>query len=134
MCSWISANIFLLVNPSANREQGRLSRAPGLLAKWLPLKSTKSRGRCQSGKRVEAKEQPQVPEVEPGAHLPSWLPSIPLAPSSTASSTRRDPPLFQKCCTMRKRRELGTSNLDPEDGSGMALQPLRAAPGDQRRK
>ncbi|ELV12043.1 Zinc transporter ZIP5 [Tupaia chinensis] len=36
--------------------------------------------------------------------------------------------LRPKCCTMRKRRELGTSNLDPEDGSGMALQPLRAAP------
>ncbi|KAL2776233.1 zinc transporter ZIP5 precursor [Daubentonia madagascariensis] len=35
--------------------------------------------------------------------------------------------LRPKCCR-RKRRDLATPNLDPEDGSGMALQPLQAAP------
>ncbi|XP_066225859.1 zinc transporter ZIP5 isoform X2 [Saccopteryx leptura] len=32
-----------------------------------------------------------------------------------------------RCCR-RKRKDLRTPNLDPEDGSGMALQPLPAAP------
>ncbi|XP_037701511.1 zinc transporter ZIP5 isoform X2 [Choloepus didactylus] len=32
-----------------------------------------------------------------------------------------------RCCR-RKRRDLGTPNPDPEDGSGMALQPLQAVP------
>ncbi|XP_024900453.1 zinc transporter ZIP5 isoform X1 [Pteropus alecto] len=35
--------------------------------------------------------------------------------------------LRPRCCR-RKRKDLGTPNLDPEDGSGMALQPLPAAP------
>ncbi|XP_008575408.1 PREDICTED: zinc transporter ZIP5 [Galeopterus variegatus] len=35
--------------------------------------------------------------------------------------------LRPRCCR-QKRRDLGTPNLDPEDGSGMALQPLQAAP------
>ncbi|XP_053411938.1 zinc transporter ZIP5 isoform X2 [Nycticebus coucang] len=35
--------------------------------------------------------------------------------------------LFQRYCR-QKRRDLATPNLDPEDGSGMALQPLEAAP------
>uniref|UniRef100_A0A2K6BSA1 Solute carrier family 39 member 5 n=1 Tax=Macaca nemestrina TaxID=9545 RepID=A0A2K6BSA1_MACNE len=39
----------------------------------------------------------------------------------------RDTLLFQRCCR-RKRRDLETRNLDPENGSGMALQPLQAAP------
>ncbi|XP_010348266.1 zinc transporter ZIP5 isoform X1 [Saimiri boliviensis] len=40
--------------------------------------------------------------------------------------------LRPRCCR-RKRRDLETRNLDPEDGSGMALQPLQAArePGAQ---
>ncbi|KAK2504358.1 hypothetical protein MC885_017314 [Smutsia gigantea] len=40
---------------------------------------------------------------------------------------RRDTLLFQRCCR-RKRKDLATANLDPEDGRGMALQPLQAAP------
>ncbi|XP_058413925.1 zinc transporter ZIP5 isoform X5 [Diceros bicornis minor] len=36
--------------------------------------------------------------------------------------------LRPRCCR-QKRKDLGTPNLDPEDGSGMALQPLQAAPG-----
>ncbi|XP_036106823.1 zinc transporter ZIP5 [Molossus molossus] len=35
--------------------------------------------------------------------------------------------LRPRCCR-RKRKDLRTPNLDPEDGSGMALQPLPAAP------
>ncbi|XP_073863248.1 zinc transporter ZIP5 isoform X3 [Macaca fascicularis] len=35
--------------------------------------------------------------------------------------------LRPRCCR-RKRRDLETRNLDPENGSGMALQPLQAAP------
>ncbi|XP_058413923.1 zinc transporter ZIP5 isoform X4 [Diceros bicornis minor] len=35
--------------------------------------------------------------------------------------------LPHRCCR-QKRKDLGTPNLDPEDGSGMALQPLQAAP------
>lgn len=35
--------------------------------------------------------------------------------------------LRPRCCR-RKRRNLETRNLDPENGSGMALQPLQAAP------
>ncbi|XP_012661022.1 zinc transporter ZIP5 isoform X1 [Otolemur garnettii] len=35
--------------------------------------------------------------------------------------------LRPRCCR-RKRRDLATPNLDPEDSSGMALQPLQAAP------
>ncbi|KAM7113874.1 zinc transporter ZIP5 isoform 2-T2 [Molossus nigricans] len=35
--------------------------------------------------------------------------------------------LPHRCCR-RKRKDLRTPNLDPEDGSGMALQPLPAAP------
>lgn len=40
--------------------------------------------------------------------------------------------LWPRCCR-RKRKDLATANLDPEDGSGMALQPLQAAsePGAQ---
>ncbi|XP_073072698.1 zinc transporter ZIP5 isoform X4 [Manis javanica] len=36
--------------------------------------------------------------------------------------------LWPRCCR-RKRKDLATANLDPEDGSGMALQPLQAASG-----
>ncbi|KAB0397261.1 hypothetical protein E2I00_005314 [Balaenoptera physalus] len=50
-----------------------------------------------------------------------------LAPGSAASSLRRDTLPFQRCCR-RKRKDLRTPNLDPEDGSGMALRPLQAAP------
>ncbi|XP_057412485.1 zinc transporter ZIP5 isoform X2 [Balaenoptera acutorostrata] len=35
--------------------------------------------------------------------------------------------LPHRCCR-RKRKDLRTPNLDPEDGSGMALRPLQAAP------
>ncbi|KAL4701227.1 hypothetical protein H8959_015231 [Pygathrix nigripes] len=35
---------------------------------------------------------------------------------------------FRPRCCRRKRRDLETRNLDPENGSGMALQPLQAAP------
>uniref|UniRef100_A0A8C9PB61 Solute carrier family 39 member 5 n=1 Tax=Spermophilus dauricus TaxID=99837 RepID=A0A8C9PB61_SPEDA len=34
--------------------------------------------------------------------------------------------LWPRCC--RRKRDLETPNLDPEDGSGMALRPLQAAP------
>ncbi|XP_008068426.1 zinc transporter ZIP5 [Carlito syrichta] len=40
---------------------------------------------------------------------------------------RRHQGLRPSCCR-RKRRDLAAPNLDPEDGGGMALQPLQAAP------
>ncbi|XP_017391805.1 zinc transporter ZIP5 isoform X7 [Cebus imitator] len=48
-------------------------------------------------------------------------------------SQSRTGPKSQKRCCRRKRRDFETRNLDPEDGSGMALQPLQAArePGAQ---
>ncbi|XP_054094390.2 zinc transporter ZIP5 isoform X2 [Callithrix jacchus] len=48
-------------------------------------------------------------------------------------SQSRTGPKSQKGCCRRKRRDFETRNLDPEDGSGMALQPLQAArePGAQ---
>lgn len=90
--------------------------------------STVNRGKCQPGKGRRSKGILQVLEVEPSVHFPSNWPSFPLAPGSAASSTRRDALPFQRCC--RNKRDLGESNLDPEDGSGMALRPLQAAPGD----
>nr|XP_024646196.1 zinc transporter ZIP5 [Macaca nemestrina] len=102
-------------------------RTSGQMASSSELKSTRNRGEVPTWEEGRGQRTSQVPEVEPGVHFPSLWPGFPLVPGSAASSTRRDTLLFQRCCR-RKRRDLETRNLDPENGSGMALQPLQAAP------
>ncbi|XP_069347173.1 zinc transporter ZIP5 [Eulemur rufifrons] len=82
-----------------------------------------------------------LPHVQEGQHAgPSGQPEEDLSPGllvlgglfllfvlENMLGLLRHRGLRPRCCR-RKRRDLATPNLDPEDGSGMALQPLQAAP------
>ncbi|XP_012608961.1 zinc transporter ZIP5 isoform X1 [Microcebus murinus] len=82
-----------------------------------------------------------LPHVQEGQHAgPSGRPEEDLSPGllvlgglfllfvlENMLGLLRHQGLRPRCCR-RKRRDLATPNLDPEDGSGMALQPLQATP------
>ncbi|XP_076967141.1 zinc transporter ZIP5 [Tamandua tetradactyla] len=77
---------------------------------------------AQSGRHAEPSGQPEE-DLSPGLSVLGGL-FLLFVLENTLGLLQHPGP---RCCR-RKRRDLRTPNLDPEDGSGMALQPLQTVP------
>ncbi|KAH0505535.1 Zinc transporter ZIP5 [Microtus ochrogaster] len=77
---------------------------------------------AQGGQHTGPNEQPE--DLGPGLSVLGGLFLLFVLENVLGLARHRG--LRPRCC--RHKRDLGESNLDPEDGSGMVLRPLQAAP------